>query len=101
MWIDGGDGGHVFFGGEDEFVVDDVVGQVAEAVERAGRMQLHGHAGAEVDVLADAFHFGRLGVVARADAFADDVPVGAAARHDHLLHFHDVVQLLSDFLGSA
>ena len=64
MGVHGGNGGHVLLACEDELVVDDVVWEVSQAVERASGVELHGDAGAEVDVFADAFDFGRLVVVA-------------------------------------
>lgn len=81
-------------------MVDDVFGYIAEAVQCTGGMQCHGYTGAEVDELADAFHARGLMVEARADAFADEVPVRATADQGHFLHSHDIVQLVADFLGA-
>lgn len=60
---------HVLFGGHDEFVIDDVFGDVAEGEEGAGWVELAGHACTEVYVVAHAFYFGGVYEVARADGF--------------------------------
>ena len=74
-------------------MVDGVVGQVAETVERRGRVQVHRHARPAVLVLADALDARSLVVVRRADRLADHVPVRAARNDVHLLELHDVHQL--------
>lgn len=45
---------HVLLAGEHQFVVHDVVRGVAQAIQSRGGVQVGGHAGARVDVLADA-----------------------------------------------
>lgn len=87
--------------GEDELVVDDVVGGVAEAVEGGGGVQEAGDARAAVDVLADALELGRVVEVGRADGLAHNVPVGAGRANGDLLLLHDVRQLLPHLLRLA
>ncbi|POR31985.1 Uncharacterized protein TPAR_07791 [Tolypocladium paradoxum] len=100
MRVDGRDGRDVHLGGEDELVVDDVVGRVAR-IQGAGGMQLDCEVRPQVDVLARTLVLGRLVIVSRADALANNVPVHAAAVELHLLHLHDIQKLLPNLLGSA
>lgn len=97
MWIYSSHGRHVLLAGEDQFVVDHVLRDISQTVESTGRVELHADAGSEVEELADTLDARGLVVETRADAFADLVPVGAATDQGHLLHRHDVVQLVADF----
>ena len=101
MWIHGCYCGHVLLAGENQLVVDHILGHVSKTVQSAGWMECHGHAGPEVNELANALHPGRLVVEPRADAFADHVPVRAAAEKRHLLGSHDVLELFANFLCSS
>lgn len=98
VWVYSCHGRHVLFRGEDQLVVNDVLGDITEAVECTGGVQCHSHTGAEIDELADAFDARCLVVETRADTFADEIPVCTAADEGHFLHSHDVVQLVADFL---
>ena len=82
-------------------MVDDVLGHVADTVKGTCGMERHGHAGAEVDELADALDSCGLMEEARADALADGVPVCTTADEGHFLFGHDVEKLVSDFLGAT
>ena len=93
--------GHVFLGRQEQLVVDDVLGHVADTVKGTCGMKCHGHAGAEVDELADSLYSCGLMEEARTDALADGVPVCAAADEGHFLFGHDVEKLVSDFLSAT
>ena len=56
LGVDGGHALHVLLDGEDQLVVDDVVGRVPQAVQGAAGVQVAGHAAAAVDILPDALH---------------------------------------------
>ena len=97
MWIYSSHGGHILLTGEDQFMVDHVLRDISQTVEGTGWVELHADAGSEVKELADTLDARGLVVETRADALADLVPVGAAADQGHLLHRHDVVQLVAHF----
>lgn len=101
MWVNGRHGRHVLLSSQDQLMVDNVLRYVAKTVQCAGRVQGHGHAGAEVDELANSLDARGLVVKAGADTFADDVPVCAATGERHLLDGHDIVELVADFLGAS
>ena len=48
-------------------------------------MKLYCDTRSKVDILANAFDFGSLMIVARAYAFSDDIPVSATAYEFHLI----------------
>ena len=82
-------------------MVDDIIRLEAHSVERTGRMEVAGHAGAEAHVLPEALEAGALVEVGGADAFAHHVPVGAAGAQLHLVLVHDLLQLLAHFADFA
>ena len=94
--IDGCNTLHIFLDCHDELMIDNVVGRHAHAVQGARGMQMTRHAGAQVDVLADALEARRMMKVCRTNALADNVPVGAAADHLELERDHDVLELLAN-----
>ena len=94
--IDGRHAVHILLGGHDEFVVDDVIGRVAEAVERAGGVELAGRSGEHVDVGADALDASGVEEIGGADALADDVPVVSAGHVLDLLLLHELEELVAD-----
>lgn len=71
--FDGGDGGHVFLGGDDEFVVDDIIGEESGAVKGGCRVQVTGESGSDVGIFAQGSTSGCLVEVAGADATTNNV----------------------------
>ena len=86
---------HIFLGRHDQFVVHDVIGRVAEAVERAGRMELARRAGEHVHVGPDALDPRRVEEIGGTNAFPHDVPIVSAGHVLHFLLLHQLQQLVA------
>ena len=96
--IDNGDGAHVFFGCEDQFLIDDVLARHAER-QRAGRVEEALEASTQAGVLT-ARTFRRRGVVKQTgtQCLAQHIPVvGAARLHHHAPLLRNVVELRAHF----
>ena len=86
---------HILLGRHDQLMVHDVIGRVAETVERAGRMELARRAGEHVHIGSDALDPRRVEEIGGADALPNNVPIVAAGHVLHLLLLHQLQQLVA------